>query len=131
MQHRIVNQRGFTLLEILVAFTILAVLGTALLQLFQGGMRSLAASEEYTRAALLAQSELSRLNSEPALQPAIQEGELEPGYRYRLSLEPLVEDGQTLAGLLQADLVVLWGDGGKNREYAVRTLLPTLTDGMR
>lgn len=118
------TQRGFTLLEILVAFVVLALVGGALLQLFQGGLQNLARGDGYTQAALLAQSTLSQLRAEAALVPGQQQGELGDGYRYALELTPYqAADGEAQDGLLQADLAILWGDSDQARSYQVRTLL--------
>jgi general secretion pathway protein I len=49
---------GFSLLEVLVAFVILALVATALFGLFGGALRAASASEEWSRAMLVAQSRL-------------------------------------------------------------------------
>jgi len=123
MPARLRRQRGFTLLEILVAFVVLALVGGALLQLFQGGLRNLTSGEGYSRAALLADSTLSRLRAEAVLDPGTRRGELEPGYRYSLTLSPYQEDGLAQDGLLQADLEIAWGDVDAPHSYRLRTLL--------
>ncbi len=51
--------RGFSLLEVLVAFVILALVVTALFGLFGGALRNAATAEEWTRALLVAQSRLA------------------------------------------------------------------------
>jgi general secretion pathway protein I len=118
-------QRGFTLLEILVAFVVLALVGGALLQLFQGGLHNLTTGDGYSRAALFADSTLSRLRAEPALAAGEQQGDLQDGYRYSLALSPYAEDGEIQPGLLQADLKISWGDAGHPNSYQLRTLLLT------
>ena len=50
---------GFSLLEVLVAFVILALVGTALFQLFGGALNNASAADEYSRAALFAESRLT------------------------------------------------------------------------
>lgn len=50
--------RGFSLLEVLVAFVILALVATALFGLFGGALRTASTSEEWSRAMLVAQSRL-------------------------------------------------------------------------
>ena len=50
--------RGFSLLEVLVAFVILALVGTALFGLFGGSLRMASTSDEWNRAMLVAQSRL-------------------------------------------------------------------------
>lgn len=114
-------QAGFTLLEILVAFVVLALVGGALLQLFQGGLQNLAAGEGHGRAALLAESTLSQLRAAHTLSPGEQRGELEPGYNYRLVLAPYLENGEPRPALLQADLQISWDEGA--RSYQLRTLV--------
>jgi len=52
-------QHGFSLLEVLVAFVILALVATALFGLFGGALRNASASEEWSRALLVAQSRLA------------------------------------------------------------------------
>ena len=123
MRQRVRRQAGFTLLEILVAFVMLALVGGALLQLFQGGLQSLAAGDNYSRAALLAESTLSQLRADPNVQTGQRSGELAEGYRYELQLTPYTEDGEVQPDLLQADLAILWGEPGNDRRYDVRTLL--------
>lgn len=117
------KQAGFTLLEILVAFVMLALVGGALLQLFQGGLKNLTASENHSRVALLTESTLSQLRADPDLSPGERDGELEPGYRYQLQLTSFEEDGEVQADLLLADLTILWGEGSHARQYRVSTLL--------
>jgi general secretion pathway protein I len=53
---------GFTLIEILVAFTIVALMLGALYQLFATGLRSGATAENYESAVLLAESGIDALN---------------------------------------------------------------------
>ena len=53
------RQRGFSLLEVLVAFVILALVATALFNLFGGALRNASASEEWSRALLVGQSRLA------------------------------------------------------------------------
>lgn len=55
------KQRGFTLLEVLVAFTLMAVLFGALFEVFAGGLAISRKGEARSHAALLAQSKLAEL----------------------------------------------------------------------
>jgi general secretion pathway protein I len=59
--------RAFTLLEVLVAFMILAISLTVLLRIFGGGVRSISTTKAYTIAAQLAESRLAVLTSQNQL----------------------------------------------------------------
>lgn len=61
--------RGFTLLEVLIAFAILALAMTALMQTFGSGMRGVEASERHLTAALMARSLLDRVGHDIPLEP--------------------------------------------------------------
>jgi general secretion pathway protein I len=52
------NMRGFSLLEVLAAFVILSLVATALFRLFSASLNNVSAAEEWSRALLLAESQL-------------------------------------------------------------------------
>jgi general secretion pathway protein I len=54
---------GFSLLEVLVAFTILALTVTALFRLFSGALTNVSAAEQASRAVLVAESVLAQAAS--------------------------------------------------------------------
>jgi len=82
------SARGFTLLEVLIAFTILAVSLVALLRAFSSGLRGLDAAEAATAAAQHARSKIEEVGTAIALEPGVQEGEFEDGYRWRVVIDP-------------------------------------------
>ena len=51
--------RGFSLLEVLVAFVILSLVATALFRLFSGALQNMSAADDYTKAVLVAESALA------------------------------------------------------------------------
>ena len=51
--------RGFSLLEVLVAFVILSLVATALFRLFSGALQNVSAADDYSRAVLVAESALA------------------------------------------------------------------------
>ena len=48
---------GFSLLEVLAAFVILALVATALFRLFSGSLQNASAAEDWSRALLIAESQ--------------------------------------------------------------------------
>jgi type II secretory pathway pseudopilin PulG len=71
--------RGFSVLEVLVAFVILSLVGTALFGLFSGALTNVAAAEEYSRAALVADSVLAVMAGTPPLREGSKSGTTEDG----------------------------------------------------
>jgi general secretion pathway protein I len=53
------RSRGFSLLEVLAAFVILALVVTTLFQLFSGALANAGASDDWSRAVLVAESRLA------------------------------------------------------------------------
>ena len=71
--------RGFSMLEVLVAFVILALVGTALFRLFSGALNNAAAAEDYSRAVLVAESALAEAAGTLPLREGSQSGSADDG----------------------------------------------------
>jgi general secretion pathway protein I len=84
-------QAGFSLLEVLVAFSILALSLGVLMQIFSGAMRNAVLSDQYSQATLLAQSKLSSVGSEEPLRDGETQGSFENGMRWRVTVTPYEE----------------------------------------
>lgn len=123
-------QRGYTLIEVIVAFALLAVALTLLLGTLSGATRQVRWSADAGRAALHAQSLLDTVGVAAPLQPGQREGEFDDGrYRWSLSIEPwtdpaLPPDVAQLSGnrLYEVALTVQWGDGGPRERLQMRSL---------
>lgn len=62
-QTQIKKEKGFTLLEVVVSLAIISVSIVMILQLFSGGLRSIKVSDDYLRAAILAQNKMNELET--------------------------------------------------------------------
>jgi general secretion pathway protein I len=80
---------GFTLIEILIAFAILAVALAGLLRVFSGGLQATARTERYGAAVLSARSLLERVGSEIPLQPGERAGRAEDGTEWSVRMQPV------------------------------------------
>jgi type II secretory pathway pseudopilin PulG len=76
------------LLEVLVAFTILAVALVALLRAFSSGLRGLDAAETASIAAQHARSKMAEVGNTIPLEPGGEEGAFDDGFRWRVAIEP-------------------------------------------
>ncbi len=86
------DRRGFTLLEVLIAFTILALSLAVVMQAFSTGFRSLERAKDSTVATLQARSKLAELGQTILLEPGEQGGELDNGSTWRMVIEPAAVD---------------------------------------
>jgi len=73
------RMRGFSMLEVLVAFVILALVGTALFRLFSGALTNVAAAADYSRAVLVAESVLAEAAGTQPLRETAQAGTADDG----------------------------------------------------
>lgn len=107
------RQRGFSLIEVIVAFALLALALTLLLGSLSGAARQVRQADDYSRAALHAQSLLAGLGIEEPLKPGSRQGEWEAGrYRWTLQVTPFIDPhiAQTApSALVQLNLQVRWG----------------------
>ena len=125
---------GFSLLEVLVAFVILALVGTALFRLFGASLNNASLAAEYSRAALYAESQLASAAVEAPLRERSDQGASEDGrYAWSTKVEAYVPPGATadqerMAQMLplrpwRLTVVVSWpGDFGGQRSFSLSTV---------
>ena len=68
------KDRGFSLLEVLVAFVIISLVATALFRLFGGALANAAAANEWSRAMLVAETRLTVAANAQPLREAVDQG---------------------------------------------------------
>lgn len=124
--------RGYTLIEVLVAFAVLAGALTLLLGILTGAGRQVRWADEAGRAALHAQSLLDTAGIGEPLQPGQREGEFEDGrYRWTLAVEPWRDPALPVPSqpldpgapqLMRLELDVRWGEGGPRERLQLQSL---------
>ncbi|MDQ3511759.1 MAG: prepilin-type N-terminal cleavage/methylation domain-containing protein [Pseudomonadota bacterium] len=127
------GQRGYTLIEVIVAFALLALALTLLLGTLSGAVRQVRWTGDAGRAALHAQSLMDTIGVGQALLPVQRNGQFDAG-RYRWSLTvapwdeplppsaPVVPRAPSLHRLYEAALSVEWGSAGPQERLELRTL---------
>lgn len=121
------RQRGFSLLEVVVAFAILAVTLGVLMQVFSTALNTTALSGEYSRAATLAETRLNAVGIDIPLEAGSYSGDPEDGISWQVFVEPFQTGDLTWEPTLEAfyvTAVASWGDdrGGSRREVILSTL---------
>ncbi len=119
--------RGFSLLEVLVAFTILAMLLGALFQVFSGGLRAARSGDQYTRATVIAQSRLASLGVEQPLREGVSSGTDDDPYHWRVTVSPYLDDQILVVDHVLQPLTVhvevFWEEGGSARSVSLTSIL--------
>ena len=130
------RSRGFTLLEVLLAFVVFALSFAMVLEILSGSIRSTARAKEYTEVALIAQSIMDQVGLEIPLQPGFTLDGETGTYRWDLSIEPFQGVGDTLNSvelaeltgidLLQVRLSISWGTYPRERSNEFSTIKAVL-----
>ena len=117
-------QAGFSLLELLVAFVIMAFSLGMLYQASGGAVRSVADTEQHLRATMLAQSVLNSRDSVP--QNGWNESGESAGLTWRVASAPFRTpvDSPKSPALQEVQIVVGWNDRNGPRRLDLSTLLP-------
>jgi len=114
------RQQGFSLLEILVAFSILAVSLGILLKIFSSGIHTAVIAENYTVATQIAESLMAKTGVETPLTEGEMSGVEDETYHWQVSIaqlsEPMVEE-ELMARLLVVQVIVKWGEDETNSRF--------------
>jgi general secretion pathway protein I len=119
------RERGFSLLEVVVAFAILALTLGVLMQIFSHAMNTTALSGTYSRAATLAEARLNTVGLEIPLEPGSHSGDGEDGLQWLVVIEDYelsdVPWEPTLLPYLVTS-VVSWETARGSRQVSLSTL---------
>lgn len=119
------RQQGVSLLEVLVAFAILGLCLGVLLQVFSGGLRNTALAEDYTQAALYAESILAAVGEEAPLAPGEDLGRVNDRFAWRIRITPYVDEllpPDSPMVLYWVTVEVFWQGVVSNRSVVLETL---------
>lgn len=106
LKSRICNscEAGFTLIEVIVAFTIMSVILVIVLQLFSAGQIASRASCDYTRAVIYAKDIMEEISGSPEQGS----GEFDDGFFWETEVTPYEDSEGIVENLLQIKVKVSW-----------------------
>jgi general secretion pathway protein I len=123
------KQQGFSLLEILIAFSILALSLGILLKIFSAGVNTALVAEDYTAAVQIAESLMAKTGVETPLQVYQASGLENEKYHWLVEVSPYefnpeqVDLTAITAEIFKVKVIVSWGDDNANdRQVELTTL---------
>ena len=120
------NEKGFTLLEIIVSITILATAILTLIQMFSGSLNQAAQADRYLNGVYLAQQKFSQLELDN-FESEIIEVDFDnlDNYHWQLEILPYesaLNNEEARINIQKISLRVYWEDGGQEKEVQLVSL---------
>lgn len=131
------SEAGFSLIEVLIAFAIAAIVIATLLRVEGDALNNALLLEEYTAALGIAESVINQVSSENRLEPQQIEGRQAEKYQWQLKIAALSSqdlsehemfktvEQQTLQ-LMALDISVTWLHGGSHKQIHLTTVRAVL-----
>lgn len=118
--------RGFSLLEVVVAFAITTLALGVLFQIFSRALYTGTVGERYSRAAALAEAKLAAIGMEMPLAPGVYAGTAEDGMEWSVTIAPYTPSGwvgeASPVALYAVTAVAVWPDAGPGRQVSLTSL---------
>lgn len=135
---RLSTSRGFTLLEVMLAFVIFALSFATVLEIMGGSMRSVSRASDDTEVALLAQSVMDLVGTEIPIEEGQYDGSSMDRYDWRLDIflwdssagNAATQELADMSGveLYRVDLEIKWQSGRRERDMRFSTIKSILAN---
>ena len=132
------RSRGFTLLELLLAFLVFALGFASVLEILSGSMRNTVRARHYTEAALTAQSLMDQVGLEMPLVEGFSANGESGEYEWEIDIYNYANSGENMHSvelaeltsieLLQVDLLISWGKPPREQSWRFSTVRSVLAN---
>lgn len=119
--------QGFTLIEVLVALTVLSLALGIIFAGLSASLRGRRTAVDYQQAALLAESKLNSIGVETNLEEGHTAGRFDDRFRWQALVTAYIEEGRNQANEspkrpVIVTVTVVWGDPSDERSISLSTL---------
>ena len=131
------NNRGFTLLEVMLAVVIMGIVVVLIMNLFSGALRNQKIGTEYLKASILARTKMDKILLSSDIEPGESQGEFDPpynNYSWKTKISPVsmtatlgedeiekrLEKADNIPEIFKIEVRVIWKNGAK--EYKLTTM---------
>ncbi|MBU2887579.1 prepilin-type N-terminal cleavage/methylation domain-containing protein [Gilvimarinus agarilyticus] len=118
------TNKGFSLIEVMVAIAILGISLGMIYQAAGGSVRSVSTSEDYAYAVELAQSLLA-MNALVPAEGVSTAGVTQDGYHWSVLSAVAAVDDADVPALHSVEVSVRWGSTVRPREFQLHSMVPT------
>ena len=117
------TQQGFTLIETLVALSLMALVSVSVYSVFSTSIRGSEKSENAILAVRLAKSKLNELSLAGALEMGTQQGTTDHGFDWTFEATPVDRVSIRDASVPSAAIAVTvgWGEAGNRQSFTLRS----------
>ena len=137
------EEKGFSLLEVIIAMAILAIGLVTLLELFAGSLRLTGKATQRTLAVIYAQNVMDSFFAQDFLEDGEDSGELPDGYFWQANVQEIFPDeegdGSATASpanrrtdfhLMEIEVRIGWEEGQRQRSFVLRSMRAFLDNPM-
>ena len=115
---------GFSLIEVLVALTILALATGSLLGIFSAAARNTSVAMQTQQALSVAEDQMAMLDGSGNYQPRIENGVYDERFNWTVEVNAVVQNDRIVRTLqpVRVSVSVDWQDGSHRRSLALQTM---------
>jgi len=118
------SKRGFTLIEVLVALSLISITITLVVQLFSSSLRSMGSTDAYVAAVKKAEFRMKELLDADVLKEGTWSETTDEGYHMKIAVSDTLTErpDYPYLKLMRIDLSVSWKNGPGEKTWTIRTL---------